>query len=235
MPRSRSLIVGVSLAALAAAAFAAPAAAAKPHVALVNGIPGKKVDICTNKKEVASKVRYGKKALRRTSTGIKKVTFRVAGPGKCKGQVLAKANMVFANDSDQTIVATKRGGDKIVVFDNVDLGPLPAFVDTAVAWRHAANIKDVGFSIGYGPVTIDVWEHAAGDIFWNRGDQQIDVATHGAQSYLMTMAVVVPFSEGVYAGPIYDTIYPGGRYEYIFVGTREGNAKIVKIRRSLDI
>lgn len=235
MIRTRATVIGGSLALLAASVAGAPASAApNVDIAFVNGIPGKKVDICVNKKEVKSAVRYGGKALRKIGSGSKVISFRAKSPGKCKGKVLAKKTLLLSNGDDLTVVGTKKSPKKVTVFDNILLGPLPALVDTATAWRHAANVKDVGFIIGFAPIDFEMWEHAGDDI-WNKGDELVDAAVYGSQTHIMSMDVVVPFSEFWYPGSRVDVVYPGLRYEWIFVGSNSVNTKIVKIARLLDV
>jgi hypothetical protein len=71
---------------------------------------------------------------------------------------------------------------------------------------------------GFGPIDIDLWERA-GDVYWNKGDELVDAGVHGDQVYVMSMDVVVPFSEFWFPGSRIDHVYPGTRYECIFVGS----------------
>lgn len=238
MKNRKIVALSGSIALFAAASIGTPVAAdTKADLTLVNGIPSKAVDVCVGKKEVRSGLRYGGKTFKRVGVGAKKVTFRVKSPGRCKGNVLARKTITLGNEDDYTLVAIKRGQKKVVAFDNDQAGsqffPSADPLDTALVWRHAANIRDVGFVIGLAPIDVNYWEHA-GDIIWNKGDQRIDQMALVNQPYISVLSVVAPFSELGYAGPTYTDVYPGYRYEWIFVGTNERNAKIVKILREIQ-
>src|SRR5687767_14200533 len=60
----RSLLIAAATVSLAIGALAAPAAAADPRVAFLNGIAGKTVDVCVGNNEVKSRLKYGKNAVR---------------------------------------------------------------------------------------------------------------------------------------------------------------------------
>ena len=68
MARLRTLVIGGAALALMAAALAMPAGAAdtKGTLALVNGIPGKKVDVCLNGNEIKSNLAYGGHVFQKT-------------------------------------------------------------------------------------------------------------------------------------------------------------------------
>jgi hypothetical protein len=90
-------------------ALAMPAVAAdtKGTLAIVNGVPGTKVDVCLNGMEVRSRLPYGGKLFQNdTSTGRKKVAkdvvFDNAGLGEIppRGTALPRAPVAFRSAAD---------------------------------------------------------------------------------------------------------------------------------------
>ena len=145
MSRLRQLLMGGALAALVVTALGAPVAAADTQgtLAIVNGIPGKRVDVCINGNEIASGLRYGRAVLRNViSTGNKNLKFYERDPRECRGNVLAQDNFPLAAAEDLTIVATKNA-PKVATFSNAGLGEIPPagtpIAQSIVAFRHAAD------------------------------------------------------------------------------------------------
>ncbi len=105
----RALIATSVVAALAITAMAAPASAASMgRMAVINGIPGTKIDICIgSSKEIRSGLKYGG-VYKKRLTGIKKLRFRKASPGTCKGKILAGRTIGFPGGSDKTVVVTSK-------------------------------------------------------------------------------------------------------------------------------
>ena len=139
-PRRRTgtlLAVAALLASLTAATFAAPAAAANPKVAIVQGMPGVRVDICIDGKEVKSRMVYGSSVFRNVTAGIHKIRVYRTDPRKCRGKLLAKKWVALAADADATVVATARA-PRIVVFDDLPDGATDWISD--VHLRHAADV-----------------------------------------------------------------------------------------------
>ena len=118
MRRYRALLVAIGSAVIAAGALAAPVAAVNPRLALVNGIPGRTVDVCVGNSEVRSNLKYGGWVERFVAPGSRTVRFRRAAPGRCQGTVLAQTTLLLVDDDDKTVVGTRRV-PKVVVFENL--------------------------------------------------------------------------------------------------------------------
>lgn len=148
MRRSRAYLIGSLMATLAITALGAPAAAAETgSVAIVNGIPGGKVDICLGSQEIRSGLPYGGRVFRSPAAGSRVLKVYRADPRTCKGTLLAKKGFTLVAGGDLTLVATVKA-PKVVIFDNAGLGtvvPSGADVYAPWAWRHAADIGKVNF------------------------------------------------------------------------------------------
>jgi len=86
----RKAVLAASLTALALSALAVPAAAAVPTagtLGIVNGIPGTRIDICVNGREIRSHVPYGGKVSRFTSIGFKTIKIFKKDPRTCSTTV----------------------------------------------------------------------------------------------------------------------------------------------------
>ena len=222
MRRSRAFIVAAAMVTLAIGAIAAPAAAIVPRLAIVNGIPGRTVDVCVGTDEVASRLRYGKAAQRTVSPGSPTIRFRAASPGKCKGSVLAAEPLVIAGNTDLTIVGTKRG-PKVVVFDNV---PLPASTNAFIVLRYAGDLGDVNvielLSLFVGPT--------ATPPPFEKGDQRAFLAgvPFAARYSLFLDGKTQPFRETGWV-----STNTGQRTDVILVGSSTRNDKLVIVRRPI--
>src|SRR5262245_46902442 len=123
--RSRMVVLACAIAALVLGALAPPTAAVlHAHLAIVQGIPGRSVDVCIDGHEVRSKLKYGATTLRGALPGSHALRFRAAGPGVCQGARLGKATLELTAGDDLTIVATQLP-PKVVVFDDAGLGIVP--------------------------------------------------------------------------------------------------------------
>jgi len=232
MHRLKTLEVGTIVAALAIATFGAPAAAGTPKgkVAVVNGRPGTKVDICINGREIRSGLPYGGKKYKTLWATQKVLKVFKKDPRVCRGTLLAKKRFDLLPGDDLTIVVTRRTPRKVVVFDNSDLVLPPASpLDSAFAWRHAADFGGVDFVISFDQVFLFPWIHS-GDTRWHKGDEWAFPADHDNQDHVM-MLYVSPRSEVIYVGPVFTHVWPGYRYEWIVVGTKGRNAKVVTLKR----
>ena len=176
MSRS-SLSVAFSLAFACGAigATAAPAAAASPRVAFVQGIRGKTVDVCIGGNEVRSNLKYGKWFQRTAGAGSKVVKFRMSAPGACTGSVLGQKTLDLAADDDLTIVVT-RSAQKVLDFDNTGLGDLtPSVVGASfLAVRQAADLGGVSFKGNLGTVFTPT-----ADPVFTKGDQWLNLLSAG--------------------------------------------------------
>ena len=231
MQRVKTLVVGSCMAALAISALGAPAAAATPHVrlAIVNGIPGKKIDVCVNGKEIKSRLPYGKRVFKRTNTAKANIKFFAKDPRKCKGKLLGKK---IVRLDDATVVITRKKPKKIVVFDNLGLGEIgpAAPPNGAIALRHAADIGEVNFNVEYESLDPNLWDHSSTTI-WRKGDQTSGPDRFELNGKVLALWVDRPESEFTYVGPHVRYLASGYRHEWIFVGTTGKNAKIVYFKR----
>jgi hypothetical protein len=229
----RAALVGTAIAALALTALGAPVgAASKVDLAIVNGNPGVKVDVCIGAKEVKSALPYGKVVFHKAPAGWSKLRFFKKDPRRCKGVLLAKKRIHVPLGYDKTVVLTRKTPLKVVVFDNAGLGQLGGSDDTdsAYGWRHAADVGKARFSAVYDHVTpmpvnpALVWEE------WEKGDH----AQHTwfvSSKYLTVTYEVELVGRRPLLGPYAVPTVEGRRYEWILVGTTARNARLVKIVR----
>ena len=88
MARLRTVVVGGAALALMAVSLAMPAAAAdtKGTLAIVNGVPGKRVDVCLNGSEIKSNLAFGGHVFKDViGTGSKNLKFYEHDPRTCRG------------------------------------------------------------------------------------------------------------------------------------------------------
>ncbi|MFV2065190.1 MAG: hypothetical protein ACC726_16995 [Chloroflexota bacterium] len=232
MHRFKTLVVGSCLAALTITALGAPVAAGshQTRLAIVNGFPGKKIDVCVNGKEIRSRLPYGKKVFKTTKTAKANIKFFAKDPRKCKGKLLGKKTVSL---DDATVVITRKKPQKILVFDNIGLGRIgnAAPPNAAIAIRQASDVGGVNFAVSYDNVDPNLWTHATDPEIWQKGDQTSGPDVFGPNGKVVTMWVTLPGSEFVYAGPHVRYIPSGYRAEWIFIGTNGRNARIVFFKR----
>ena len=118
MSRIRKLLImsGATAALSVATLGAIPTAAADTQgtLAIVNGVPGRRLDVCVNGTEIKSGLRYGKAVFRSViSTGEKVLKFYDPDPRTCKGHLRAEHDgFNLAAGGDITAVVTKNGPDR---------------------------------------------------------------------------------------------------------------------------
>jgi hypothetical protein len=235
MPRTRRSLIGGVLATLAIGALWAPVSAADAQgtLAFVNGIPGRTVDVCLNGKEIKTGLGYGK-AVSKSVVGLGQKTLKFYGtdPRRCRGTVVAQESFTFAAGDDLTIVATKNN-PRVVTFDNVGLGHIPADGPALghgyLAWRHAAepavNFKyDVLISIPETPIGPSV------DPVWVKGDE-VTSPTGTGTAY--NLKATRPETSQVIASR-QGTPRNEHRLEWILVGSTERNARFVFLDRKIS-
>jgi len=244
MRRLRTLVMAGVVSALAITALGAPAAAThgKGTIAVVNGIPGQKVDICINGKEIKSRVRYGGKVFKTMNAGRKVLKVFKKDPRKCKGVKLSrKAFTLVANDTasakaDLTLVVTKKA-PKIIIFDNIGLGRVPPtglyYKPVYLAWRHAADIGGVNI---YSSLALHFPENPvepAVNAIWRKGDQR---TLNHSPDYSFQLRATWPGKTRTIARSSRDVIMEAGRrYEWYLVGTTARNAKFVVFSRAVEV
>ena len=232
MRRLRAVIAGAAVAALAITSVGAPtmaATTAKGSVAIVNGIPGTKIDICINGREIRSRLPYGQKTSKTLNASQKRLKVFKKDPRGCRGTLLAKKRFDVLPGENKTIVITRKS-PRALVFDG--LGPIfGAGSGGRVAMRHAADLGAVRFVSDIGAVYPQPITHAADQTTWRMGDQGIRSLPLILGEYVALVRVIRPLSERVVVGPRTFYLRLGNDHELILVGTRKANAKIVKIKR----
>jgi hypothetical protein len=232
----KTLLIGGLVTAWLIAALAVPTTAAKTTgtLAIVNGIPGQKVDVCLNGKEIRSGLAYGNKVQRPlVATGDKTIRFFRPDPRRCRGTLIARRQFPLPAAADLTIVVTKNA-PRIVVFDNTGLGEIPPLgAPTRIgsyAVRHAADIAaDIGYRYWNPPGTDAPLTPSA---IFTKGQERKsgNVSSGFIPAYLVqTRATVVGGPQAI-ASPIVEVI-ASHRYEWVLVGTTHANARWVFMDR----
>ncbi len=120
MPKVRTLLISGLAAASLTAGLVIPVTAAdtKGTLAIVNGIPGQKVDVCLDGKELKSGLKYGGSVFKNiVPTGSRNLRVTKPDPRTCRGTLVAKQGFPLAGAGDLTIVVTKKA-PRIVTFEN---------------------------------------------------------------------------------------------------------------------
>ena len=233
MLRLKAPLLGIIAVALLATTLAVPAAAQVTEtgrVVFVNGIPGTRIDICVNGREIRSGLPYGRQKAKRLFAAQKLITIFKKDPRRCRGRLLARKRFDLLPDAELTVVATRGRPDRIRIFSSTDLvaGPSAAF-------RYAGDM---------GPVSLkfDMWLKVIGDeplvpvnpvangVAWAKGSYssapfpENAVVRVKARRYGRTRVIAVsPKVE-----------YDFGRcVEWILVGTRGTNARFVLVYRNV--
>ncbi len=231
-PRRRTgtlLAVAALLASLTVATFATPAAAANPRVAIVQGMPGVRVDICIDAKEVKSRMVYGSSVFRNVTAGIHKIRVYRTDPRKCRGQLLAKKWVALAADAEATVVATARA-PRIVVFDS-----LPGGVSDYISDIHLRHAADVGKAwMGLQLQSVMVLSPAAPTAF-QKGDQGLIELINSTVRAKARKPSGVSLARSTWVdlpwiSATTDT-YGNTRHEFILVGTKAKNARFAVVNR----
>ena len=150
--RTRRSLIGAALGALLFATLTFPTSAAdlKGTLAFVNGIPGKRVDVCLNGREIKSGLAYGKGIFKNViGTGDKNLKFYERDQRACRGTVLAKDRFAIGSGGGPSRSSPRGRRRRCFEFDNAELGEIPP-LGTAngfapYAWRNAADV-DADFS-----------------------------------------------------------------------------------------
>jgi hypothetical protein len=239
MRRTRAYLVGSLMAALAITALGAPAAAGGDpgSLAIVNGIPGGKVDICLGSKEIRSGLAYGGKVFRSPAAGNRVLKVYRADPRTCKGTLLARKGFTLAAGGDLTLVATVKA-PKVVIFDNTGLGslaPSGVFGSSPWAWRHAADIGKVNFryksSFHGGGYHLIQPEPYVSNI-WRKGAQEISPTAEPNTTFRLRATrpgktAAITTSKAV-------ALVDGHRFEWYLLGTTAKNARFVVLDRVIS-
>ena len=170
---------------------------------------------------------------------MKKLRFRKASAGKCKGALLAAKSVSFPSGSDKTIVVTRKL-PKVLVFDNADLGLQPAAPDAALAVRHAANLgfNSVVFTyklwqdVGGGELPPTLSARPAAVSPYRKGDQYAAGFT-STDLRFQALALRADSSTVIRESGIFE-VDPLRRYELYFVGTSALNSRMVRVTSALS-
>jgi len=185
------------------------------------------VDVCVDGKEVRSRLPYGGWTARSVPTGTRSLKVRRAGPGTCKGAVLARRGFDVAEGPDVTIVATKRA-PKVLVFEN--FGSIPPagepFDFPIMVWRHAADL---------GTVNVHVWRaeefplQPAADPLWVKGTGS--APTDGFSETRVGADATRPEQVASIVDSRTVLVRASRRYEWYLLGSNERNAKFIVFSR----
>lgn len=230
-------LTGATLA-LAVTALAAPAGAAdtKGTLAFVNGVPGGRVDVCINGKELKSALPYGRAYFKNViSTGPKTLRFYKKDPRKCRGTLLAKKSIAVEPGTDLTIVVTRKA-PKVVMFDNKTpafLGEIPPkglpYVTGIIRFNHASEIPANFFYRVWNP-NPEIPLTTAANAIWTKGDSRFgDV---GPDAIVQLRATRPEDSTSLAEASV--RIALSHRHEWIFVGTKPANVKMVLLDRAVS-
>lgn len=239
MNRIRKLIIAAAAAALGITSLGVPASAADTTgtLAIVNGYPGQRIDICIGPKEQRSGVPYGSYYRKDViGTGKRVIHFyKQNNRRKCGGTKLGAKTLNIQPGDDFTVVLTKRS-PKVLVFDNASpyLGEIPPrglpYDDLAIlSWASAAEF-DSNLLYTYWSPNSEFPAMPAENPVWSKGDRF--VASFPPDYYLRVRATLPEGAETVAQRTTY--FKESRRYEWILVGANPGNAKFVLINRGVS-
>lgn len=224
MHRIKALVVACAAATLALTAFGAPVAAVAPStkMAIVNGDPFRKVDVCVNGKEIRSGLAYGAKVFKTTPTESAMVKFFKRSAKKCGGGLIG-ARRVYPGDA--VVVLTRKTPQRVVVFNTAPVGG-----NTAFFYGNASDISNVEFAWDYSSV---IWQTAADESRWVKGYSESYWDELLADDLNVDMVTVRDFTTSKPYAEKSVFVRAGQRREYIFLGTGKLTAKLVVITRKL--
>lgn len=228
MRKLRNILLAGTAVALVGASLGAPVSAAGSGKFLfVQGIPGKRVDVCVGNAEIVSNLAYAKTAHRTVSTGSKTVRFLNAAAGKCTGTKIASWVRTVTEGSETTVAITKFA-PKVVVFpDTITSTDPPSSGYARVYWRHAAEVENLGVRWVY--TDGSPWTPSADPVYakgtWGWGYAQLATS-------MLFWVHVWPQLDAV-AGPLQIIADELNYHEFIIVGTTLANLKVVHLERTL--
>ena len=238
MSRIRKLLImsGATAALSVATLGAIPAAAADTQgtLAIVNGVPGRRLDVCVNGNEIKSGLRYGKAVFRNViSTGEKILKFYDPDPRTCKGHLRAEHDgFTLAAGDDFTVVVTKNGPKRS------SSSTTPAVARSRRQGRRWPRAGPVPQCLGDRRELLHSrsGRRAPRDPDRSRRQparRQGRVVRHWDWHRLHLAAPRSPVRRTLTPSRFRKaTTQASRRYEFIFVGSTEGNAKIVLLDRA---
>jgi hypothetical protein len=230
------LVIAGALVTMALSVIGMPVAGADTTgtLAIVNGIPGRTVDVCLDGNEIKSGLRYGKTVFKNVvSIGSKTLRVYATDPRQCRGSVISSKTFPLAAAQDLTIVVAKNDPE-IVMFDNAGLGEIPpngAAIPGKIAFRYA-GASAANFFIRYVvPIVTDAPIAPSANPLWVKGDQ---IVTTTGPGYSWGLRVTLPEDPHTLASRKFADSRNGHRYELIFVGSNARNAQIVLLDRAIS-
>jgi hypothetical protein len=242
MTRAHLVIAGALVTLLAATVPSPAAAAPKVPLAVVQGMPGMKVDVCINGKERASKMRYGRVFATHDYTDTVKIKLFKPDRRKCKGKLITQKKFRLTLTGDVTVVLSRRS-PRISLRKNTGLGtightwPNPGSGrESWVVLRHAAHVGPAAWYYT-DDVPRNIKPAATVDVF-EKGDQWAKRYYEGDFTAWPGFPVITAFAtqqnNGLpLAGPVAFKSHPSRRYEIYLVGTKWSNARLVRLARSI--
>jgi hypothetical protein len=232
MRRLRQLIIVAAVLAMALTTIGTPVSAAGAgKVAIVNGFPGRSIDICINNQEIKSGLRYGQTFFRTLPSGPKSLKVYAKDARTCRGQLLASKSFGFPAGSDRTIVMTKFG-PRIQLFDN-NFGPTTAATPISIwYWRNASDISPVSLDLDSdGPTPSPI--APAADPVWPKGGQVLSGFALGTTLVVITTRFSLADTATTLGEPDARLVEVLFRYEWILIGTNPANARLVVLKRPI--
>jgi hypothetical protein len=238
MHRLRTFALAVATAALVVSAFGAPAAAAfgKGSIAVVNGRPGPKLDICIGNLKIRRNLPYGGKTFRQLPMGDKVLRAYLAnGQAKCGGTKVAQYPFSLADGGDYTFVVTRKSPNKVVVYDNLGFGSVqpigPRYPYVAIpVLRTAADLAAINVYYRIWQPTPDTSVGPSVNPIWVKGDS---MASPSSLDWEWQVRATFPDKPRSIAVAKRQRMDIGRRYEWILVGTSGKNARWVKFSRAI--
>ena len=221
----RPLAFAAMASTLALGLLAAPASAqVDPRLAIVNGIPGRTVDVFTGGAEVGSRLDYRDFVVRSFDPGSRRIRFRAAGPGTCKGELLARTSLELGADQDLAVVATERAPMKVVVFRESH----PNTDDGQLTFGYAGDVGDTNVAQRFA----EFMDQPAAEPIWHKGDKNVagvEFVT-SVQFQVFLAGAPQPFRETRWIA-----VEPGERTWVILVGSSTADARFVRIARRIPV
>jgi hypothetical protein len=208
----------------------------KGTLAIVNGTPGKRVDVCLNGREIRSGLGYGRVVSRDAAkVGRTSIRFYAPDPRRCRGDLVAQTTFALDPGEDLSVVLTRKA-PRVVVFDNIGLGTIPPlgapWEDPDIglgAYRSAAdlavNLRVRVWTPG-DDTPVEGFPTAAQ--LWTKGYELKDLY---AADDIHRLRATLPGGSAAIADAGRVLIRASHRYEWILVGTKPGNARFVLLDR----
>jgi hypothetical protein len=232
MPRIKAFIAACAAGAFALTALATPVTATSPtKLAIVNGDPFRKVDICLNGKQIAGKVSYARTILRRSAKDDPVVKFYPYKHNGCKGTPLARVR-VYPDDA--VVVLTRKPPKRVVVVDTT-MDPNPDY-NVRILYANASDIPG-NLQFVFDQHEITDWIPAVLDPYrWSaKGYAEVSlIDTQPDGDYWTDATAVKDDADRIIAGPVASLTGPNLRREVVLVGVGPATARLVSIERPYD-